>query len=190
MGQKQAAYDATGAIIAFYDKSDSPAPAGIPLIDITEAEWQQCLSTPGYRVIDNLLVAPVPPSAAQLLAEAKTVKTAELTAACRSEILNGFASTALGTSHHYPSKDTDQHNLTTAVLDSLLHQDDPDWTTPFWCADSASEWSFRPHTAAQIQQVGKAAKAATLAAMAMKQELTAQVESAAILEAVNAIAWN
>lgn len=40
MGQKQAACDATGSILAFYDTIDSPAPAGVNLVDISDDEWR------------------------------------------------------------------------------------------------------------------------------------------------------
>ncbi|KVN27023.1 phage tail protein [Burkholderia pyrrocinia] len=40
MGQKQAAYDAKGNIVAFYDTVDSPAPASANVVDITDDEWR------------------------------------------------------------------------------------------------------------------------------------------------------
>ncbi|KVO87187.1 phage tail protein [Burkholderia ubonensis] len=40
MGQKQAAYDAKGNVVAFYDTVDSPAPAGANVVDITDDEWR------------------------------------------------------------------------------------------------------------------------------------------------------
>jgi hypothetical protein len=70
MGQKYAEYDSTGAIIAFYDSEDSPVPAGMTTIEITDEQWQTCLTHPGWTVADEELVAPVPPSAAQLAAAA------------------------------------------------------------------------------------------------------------------------
>lgn len=84
MGQKQAAFDALGAIIAFYDTIDSPAPAGTSVIDITDAEWQQCLATPGYTVQNNALVAPVAPTAAEQLASAQPLLCASIDAAADS----------------------------------------------------------------------------------------------------------
>jgi hypothetical protein len=69
MGQKYAAYDSTGSIIGFYDSIDSPVPAGVEAIEITDAQWQTCISTPGYTVKSGALVAPVPPTAAQIAAQ-------------------------------------------------------------------------------------------------------------------------
>ncbi len=71
MGQKQASYDSTGKIVAFYDTVDSPAPTGATVLDITEAQWQTCISQQGWTVAHGALVAPPPdpaPTAAQVLA--------------------------------------------------------------------------------------------------------------------------
>ncbi|MGZ2743273.1 phage tail assembly chaperone [Burkholderia stagnalis] len=43
MGQKQAAYDGKGAIIAFYDSVDSPAPTGVNVVDISDEAWRTLL---------------------------------------------------------------------------------------------------------------------------------------------------
>ncbi|WP_431821016.1 phage tail assembly chaperone [Burkholderia sp. F1] len=40
MGQKQAACDAKGIIVAFYDTIDSPAPPGTKVVDISDDEWR------------------------------------------------------------------------------------------------------------------------------------------------------
>jgi hypothetical protein len=73
MGQKFAAYNASDAIIAFYDSEDSPVPAGVTsVIEITDAQWQACLATPGYTVVSGSLVAPPLPTAAQLAVQATT----------------------------------------------------------------------------------------------------------------------
>jgi hypothetical protein len=42
MGQKFAAYNPSGAIIAFYDSVDSPAPQSVTAIEITDAQRQTC----------------------------------------------------------------------------------------------------------------------------------------------------
>jgi hypothetical protein len=190
MGQKQAAYDASGAIIAFYDSIDSPAPQGAQVIDITEAEWQECINNQGSKFVENGALADVPPpSAAELLAAAQVAKFAELSAACKASIVAGFTSNALGAAYTYPAKDTDQQNLASSVIDSLLANGAAGWVTPFWCADASGDWEFRAHTAAQIQKVGQDGKAAVLAAMAKNQALAGQVAAASTVDAVNAIAW-
>lgn len=123
-----------------------------------------------------------------VIALARAEKAAMINAACKAAILSGFASSALGAEHHYPAKITDQQNLASSVLASLLPIP-ADWTTPFWCRDAAGEWAFRLHTAAQIQQVGRDAKAAILAAMGKNEVLQAQVAAAMTLESLDTITW-
>lgn len=76
MGQKYAAYDAQGAITGFYDSIDSPVPSGVETIEITDEQWQTCLSQPGWTVTDDALTAPAVPTAAELLAQARATQTA------------------------------------------------------------------------------------------------------------------
>ena len=123
------------------------------------------------------------------LAAAKEIKAAVISMACKAHILAGFASTALGAEHHYPAKTTDQQNLASSVLASLLPGLPADWTTPFWCADSAGEWAFRPHTAGEIHQVGQDAKTAILWAMAKNELLQAAIAAATTLDELEAITW-
>lgn len=110
---------------------------------------------------DPSLTAAVPPPP---LATVQAAKIAELTNACGAEILGGFTSSALGAPHTYPSTLVDQTNLMASVTASLYPNLPADWTTPFWCADAGGVWAKRPHTAAQIQQVGRDGKAAVIAA--------------------------
>jgi nitrogen fixation protein len=72
MGQKYAAYNTSGAITGFYDSEDSPAPTGITMLAITDAQWQACIATPGYTVADDALTPPLPPTAAQIQAALAT----------------------------------------------------------------------------------------------------------------------
>lgn len=190
MGQKLAAYDSNGNITAFYDTVDSPAPAGISAIEITDTQWRSCISTTGYSVKNGQLVAPSPPTAAQLLAIAQSSQIALLSAACANAIISGFTSSALGSAYNYPSKVTDQQNLASSVLASMMPNITSTWTTPFWCADTKGVWAFRDHTAAQIQQVGQDAKAAILANMTKNQSLAAQVQAATSVAAVEAVVWS
>lgn len=131
--------------------------------------------------------APEPP--APTLAEAQALKVAELSVACQADIYAGFRSSALGADYLYPAKDTDQQNLASSVLASILPGQPANWTTPFWCADATGAWAFREHTAAQIQQVGKDGKARIIACMTQNVTLSGQVIAATTIEAVEAIAW-
>ncbi len=122
------------------------------------------------------------------LVDLRARKVAEISQACSAQIVGGFTSSALGADHHYPAKPQDQANLIASITDSLLAGSDPTWTTPFWCADSAGVWDFRPHTIAQIQQVGREGKAATLAAMGKNEALRQQI-MAATAEQLQSIQW-
>lgn len=128
--------------------------------------------------------------AATGLHQAKTAKLAELKAACRAIIEAGFTSSALGEPHSYPATDTDQRNLHAAVLASLLPNLPDDWTTPAWCRDSTGQWARRPHTVAQIQQVGREGKQAIDAAVQRKAEREAEVLTANSASDVFAIVWD
>ncbi|WP_316154694.1 hypothetical protein [Cupriavidus sp. BIC8F] len=190
MGQKHAGYDAQGNIVAYYDSVDSPVPQGVNAIELTDAEWLACISTPGYKVQDGDLVEPLPPTAAQLVAAAKAAQIVSVTEACGAAIVAGFQSSALGAMRTYPSSLIDQQNLSASVLASLLPGLASGWVTPFWCADAAGLWSYADHTAAQIQQVGQDGKAAIVGAIQKKAELVAAIEAAVTIAAVQAITWS
>jgi hypothetical protein len=66
------------------------------------------------------------------------------------------------------------------------------WTTPFWCADMSvtpPSWAWRNHTARQMWQAGKDAKAAVLNNMGMNALLGEQVLEALTIQAVQGIKW-
>ncbi|WP_424682905.1 hypothetical protein [Frateuria sp. YIM B11624] len=70
MGQKLAAYNSNGQIIAFYDSEDSPPPDGVSALQITDTQWLDCIATPGYTVVDGVLSPPGAPSLSEVLATA------------------------------------------------------------------------------------------------------------------------
>jgi hypothetical protein len=200
VSQKFAAYDANGNITGFYDDVDSPVPSGVNAIEITVEQWQACLSAPGgYVVTGGALVAAAAPTGAELLADAQALQVATLSEACAAAIVAGFTSSALGAVYTYPAKDTDQQNLASSVLSSLMPNLPSTWETPFWCADASGNWAFVAHTAAEIQQVGQDGKAAILACMQKNQTLAAEVQAvqlgddatgATAVAAVQAITWS
>ncbi len=187
MGQKLAAYGASGSIIGFYDTADSPAPSGVATIEITDSEWQACLAQQGWTVVSGALCAP---NASQLLLQAKAAQIATLSAFCASAIVSGFASSALGAAHTYPSQPNDQSNLIGAVTASLAPNLPATWTCNFWCADSTGAWALRAHTAAQIQQVLADGVAAREGFSTKLAGLVAQVQAATTVAAVQAIVWS
>ncbi|WP_261513125.1 DUF4376 domain-containing protein [Burkholderia multivorans] len=188
MGQKLAAYDAQGNITAFYDTVDSPAPADVSVIEITDAQWMTCHATPGYTVANGALVEPKPPSAAQQLASAQAVQIAVVNAACQAVIVAGFTSSALGDAHTYPSTDTDQRNLLSAATASQGQSSS--WTTALWCASgSLLAWAFTSHTAAQVQQVSADFLAFRIAAQQKYADLATKINAATSVSDVQAITW-
>lgn len=126
---------------------------------------------------------------APTLASAQAAQSTLLSAACAAQIVAGFTSPALDSIHTYPSKATDQANLSASVLASLMPNLPANWTTPFWCADSTGAWSYQAHTVAQIQQAGLDGKAAILAAQVRLATLNAQIAAATTITAVEAITW-
>lgn len=131
----------------------------------------------------------VPPPA-PTLEEARAAKLAELRATCSATITGGFSSSALGSPHRYPSGQVDQINLMGSVTASLLPGLAPDWTTPFWCADEGGGWSFRDHSAEQIQRVGADGKAHISSCQARMEILGSQISDAASTEAVEDLSWS
>jgi len=118
----------------------------------------------------------------------RELKATAISEACRAHIERGFDCSALGEPHLYPAKAQDQANLGASVTDSLLSGDEPGWTTPFWCADAAGAWEYRPHTAAQIRQVGREGKGVIVAALQKNEALQRQI-AAAGAEQLDSITW-
>ncbi|GJG92825.1 hypothetical protein [Cupriavidus pauculus] len=182
MGQKIAAFDRQGHITAFYDSADSPVPSGVTnTIQITQEQWQTCISQPGYWYVTDGALAPVPPlTAAQQLAAAQSAQIGVLSAACATAIASGFSSGALGSAYGYPSALTDQANQNTVAQCSsggLL-----------WCVTGGA-WSFKQHTQAQAQAVVWAFAAWLNKCQQQLVALTEQVNAATSPDAAQAVAW-
>ncbi len=126
---------------------------------------------------------------AQTVVQSQAAQTAALSAACGAQIVAGFASSALGSAHTYPSQPLDQSNLIGAATASQSPGLPSTWTCNFWCADSSGAWALRPHTAVQIQQVLADGVAAREALSAKLAGLVAQVQAATTVAAVQAIVW-
>ena len=181
MGQKLAAYNESGSIVAFYDTVDSPAPSTATTIEITDEQWQSCLATPGYTILDGEIVAPLPPTSAQLLASAQAYQSAILTAACASSIVAGFTSSSLGSEYTYPSKVTDQANqvsIAASASGGLL-----------WCATPGGTWALVQHTQEQAQAVQSSFSAWLNQCQQKLVTLNAQVAEAATPVSVSAVVW-
>lgn len=127
---------------------------------------------------------------APTLDDVKAEKITALRAACEAEIVSGFASSALGTEHTYPSDMKAQINLMGSVTDSLMPNLPSDWQTPFWVRDHAGAWSFKMHNAAQIQQAGRDGKAHVVACQAALDDLVAFVLAEGSASVVAKTYWN
>ncbi|KVN24454.1 phage tail protein [Burkholderia pyrrocinia] len=73
MGQKQAAYDSNGNIVAFHDSADCPAPHGVSVIDISDERWLDLINaqSTGKRLVVNgaseaVALDPLPPTRAEI----------------------------------------------------------------------------------------------------------------------------
>ena len=111
-------------------------------------------------------------------------QTAMINAACEAAITAGFWSSALGIRHQYSSELNDQLNLTGAVLAGL--------DTLYACRDEAGVREFRPHTYAQIRQVGDdftLIKQQLLQKAYSLKQLLDDAFSAGDLEALEAVKW-
>lgn len=123
------------------------------------------------------------------LDEVKVSQVAVITAACAADIVGGFTSTALGESFTYPSSPTDQANLNAAASASRQPGLGESWVTYFYCADAAGVWARRPHSAAEIQQVGMDGYNAIMSKLLRKDSLEVQINSLKTIAKVKAVKW-
>ena len=112
------------------------------------------------------------------------LKTAEINQACSAAITGGFWSTALDKAHQYASELDDQLNLTGMILrgfDSL-----------YACRNEQGEKAFRPHTFAQLRQVGDDFTVFKLQLLQKANELKQQLDQALAagdLAALEVVTW-
>jgi len=129
---------------------------------------------------------------ASILSPALTVSSAQaeqvtkLKAACQNALLSGFTSTVLSTNNFYPSQDSDQRNLQSAV--SASQGQDSSWSTLLWCQLNGT-WSLEPHTAAEVQLVNTAWVAFRTQTQQKYASLLAEVNATDIIEVVQATNW-
>lgn len=152
-------------------------------MDVTNSNPQP---QPGWEYANGAFIQPV-----ENLTQAQAAQSDLVNAACAAQIMGGVQSSALGSAHTYPTKASDQANLSASILDTLLPDNagNASYTTPFWCCDASGTWAWVMHTAAQIQQVGRDVKASILAAQGKNARLQAQITAATTVAAVHAITW-
>ncbi|KVG24746.1 hypothetical protein [Burkholderia ubonensis] len=85
MGQKQAAYDASGNIVAFYDTVDSPAPQTVRVVDISNEQWIDLVDAQaaGKRIVVDSAgkpgaLDPLPPTRAEIAAAKRSQRDVAL----------------------------------------------------------------------------------------------------------------
>lgn len=186
MGQKYAAYNTTGDIVAFYDSIDSPVPVGVNTIEITDAQWQICISSqPPYTVASGALVAPVAPTAAQLLEAAQSAQIATLNAAYQTAINAPVSFTnAAGTAATFNQDATAKGNLQDALLAS---EKSGVWSINLWLTTSGTP--VTPFTYADLQGLAAAMDAVDAPDYQQLLTLISQVNAATTITAVQAIVW-
>lgn len=183
MGQKSAAYNAQGAITAFYDSIDSPVPVCVETIDITDEEWLACLTTTGYSISDGELVAP---SASFLLAQAQALQSSVIdNAYATASTLAISFKTAGGVQGSF---DADSQSQT------LLMQSTQGYgiagATPAGFYWKAADNTLVPFTLADLQGLYGAMLAQGWTAFQKRSTLKAKISAATTIEAVRAISWS
>jgi hypothetical protein len=187
MGQKYAAYNAQAVPpLSFYDSIDSPVPVGVNAVEITDVQWQACLSTPGYTVQNGELTAPVPPTAAQQLVAAQTAQSAQIDAAYYVAIQQNVTfKTAAGVTATFEA-DADSQTLVTQAEQGYSIAG----ATPsgfFWKA--ADNTIIQPFTLADLQGLYAEILAQGWAAFQKRTNLKTQILAATTVAAVQAINW-
>lgn len=164
------------------------------LIEVQQADFETAMARAADSTLtvedSQLVIVPAPiPSAEELLAQAQVAQGALINAACAAAITAGFQSAALGAHYTYPSKLTDQTNLNTNVVASLMPNLPADWTTEQICVDENGNWAYLPHTAAQIQHVGNDCKTAILGFLSKNAKLQALIVEANTVEVIQSLNW-
>ncbi|MDE3023317.1 MAG: DUF4376 domain-containing protein, partial [Pseudomonadota bacterium] len=164
---------------------DSPVPKGVTAIKITDAEWQACLSTPGYTVANGALVAPAAPTSAQLLAQAQAAQIASLSSAYRSAIVTPVSYTSKGgVTKTYQADPASQTLLMQATQGYGIAGATP--TGFYWKSEDNTEVPF---TLADLQGLYMAMLSQGWTAFQHLQSLKSQVSAATSISAVQAITW-
>ncbi len=185
MGQKLAAYNTSGVITAFYDSVDSPAPTGINSIDITESEWQTCISQGGWKVANGALVAPPAPTAAELLQTAQAAQIASLTASYKAAMIAPVTVTlASGTAASFSTDAQSLTNLNEAIAANAANGT---WLPNFWYTSAGSTVS--PVTYADLHTIAQAIQAAEVPDIQNLHAKVGEVLAATTISAVQVIVF-
>ena len=119
---------------------------------------------------------PIPPT----LAESQSTQIAVLRTACANAITGGFSSSALGSAYSYPSDPISQANMNTVA-------GSPSGGS-LWC-ETGGVWTLKAHTQSQAQAVLAAFVSWLNACQTQLATLTAEVNAATTVSAVQAVVW-
>ncbi len=131
----------------------------------------------------------IDPEPAPPLEVVRATRETDLAAACAAAITAGVTLDVLGQTIHYPTGQTDQVNLSGAVTLTLLPGLPDDWVQHLTCRDATGTWARRPHTAPQLQAVGRAVAAHVDACRGRLAERRAALAAAGSAEEVGEICW-
>ncbi|POS10239.1 hypothetical protein C3Y08_01980 [Burkholderia gladioli] len=186
MGQKLAAYlKDTGAIAAFYDTEDSPAPDGALTIPITVAQWQSCLDQPGQWRVAAGALEPISLSADQQLADAQNAQVTIINAAYASAVQQPVTfKTEAAFSTQYEADSDSQAILTQAVQGYTASGSVPSGF--FWVS---ADNTRVPFTLADLQGLNSAILARNWSAFQRKQTLKSNIAAATNVTAVQSVTW-
>ena len=174
---------------------------GNKIVQVSEAdfpvaaslEWVDCPDncTVGWNYSSGICSAPVV-DLGQLMA----AKIADLKAACEASCRSGWTSSALGVPYIYDTdKDRDQVTLTALAVAALqqIMLGNAEWTYDVTCTDALSGIkAMRPHTAAQLAQVGTEIQAMIKDYKVRYYGLLSDLEtafSAGDAQAMSAVVW-
>jgi len=121
------------------------------------------------------------------LLAAKDQAYSRVSQACQVAIESGITSSALGSAYTYPTDKVSQLNLSGEVSAAILSG--PAGAYAFMCADGAGAWARRPHTDAQIKQVGLDVRAHVKLHLDHLDNLRGQIAAAQTAMDADAIVW-
>lgn len=121
----------------------------------------------------------------------KEQKIEILSEQAKQEIISGFESNALGTTHVYDSNLEDQVNLIGSII-SVANSIDEQAADGTWyaCRDDQNLKSYKWHTASEIVQVGQDAKRHKFNVLQYFNDLKTQISNALTKEEVDSFTWD
>lgn len=152
-------------------------------IECTEDQFN---SYQNYALVSGEIVAA---ENSVLTAVAQSAQQKILELSCQAEIVSGFTSSALGDPHRYPSTLTDQQNLSSAAMNTMLPKLAKDWSIDIWCADESGAWAKTTHSATQVQQVARDCHTFIETQRAKYNGLLTQLKSAETVADVQKVLW-